>query len=236
MRSTIQKQTSLIARYCLAAVVLLALLGPLAQKGRGDFSLQDDEWLTVNSFHDRGYLYDTSRVFIVTGGLVHEFHALESSAVNIVGGSVDEWFYAGGSSVVNITGGSVNELHATDSSTVNLSGGIVSRLEVSGHSMVTFYGRNFSVGEGLLLFGDRVVGAGLLTGEWFDGTPWAVNIAGDTISATILVTSDSEPNPICAGYPAMDFDRDCKVGFSDLAIFLTHWLECNLEPPSACWE
>lgn len=42
--------------------------------------------------------------------------------------------------------------------------------------------------------------------------------------------------PFCVEYPAMDFNGDCKVDFSDLAIFLTHWLECNLDPPSACWE
>lgn len=40
----------------------------------------------------------------------------------------------------------------------------------------------------------------------------------------------------CTEYPAMDFNKDCKVDFRDLAIFLDSWLECNLDPPEACWE
>lgn len=42
-----------------------------------------------------------------------------------------------------------------------------------------------------------------------------------------------EPEPSC---PEMDFNGDCKVDFKDLAIFAQSWLECNLEPKSACWE
>ena len=42
--------------------------------------------------------------------------------------------------------------------------------------------------------------------------------------------------PICTEYPAMDFNDDCKVDFQDFAIFSQSWLECNLDPPEACWE
>lgn len=42
-----------------------------------------------------------------------------------------------------------------------------------------------------------------------------------------------EPEPFC---PEMDFNGDCKVDFKDLALFTQSWLECNLEPKSACWE
>jgi hypothetical protein len=42
-------------------------------------------------------------------------------------------------------------------------------------------------------------------------------------------------SPTCTAYPAMDFNHDCKVDFADLAIFLDSWLECNLDPPEACW-
>jgi len=42
--------------------------------------------------------------------------------------------------------------------------------------------------------------------------------------------------PICQERPAMDFDKDCKVDFTDLAIFCEGWLECNIEPRDACWE
>ncbi len=42
------------------------------------------------------------------------------------------------------------------------------------------------------------------------------------------------PTPICTEYPVMDFNRDCKVDQLDLDIFMEHWLECNLDPISAC--
>ncbi len=37
-------------------------------------------------------------------------------------------------------------------------------------------------------------------------------------------------------YPVGDINLDGKVDFVDLAIMASHWLECNLDPPSACWE
>ncbi|MBW8041575.1 MAG: hypothetical protein FVQ85_16485 [Planctomycetes bacterium] len=41
---------------------------------------------------------------------------------------------------------------------------------------------------------------------------------------------------VCTEYPAMDFNKDCKVDFEDFALFTQSWLECNLDPPEACWE
>ncbi len=41
---------------------------------------------------------------------------------------------------------------------------------------------------------------------------------------------------VCTEYPAMDFNKDCKVNFEDFARFTISWLECNLDPPQACWE
>ena len=42
--------------------------------------------------------------------------------------------------------------------------------------------------------------------------------------------------PVCTEYPVMDFNKDCKVDFEDFALFAKSWLDCNIEPPSACWE
>lgn len=42
--------------------------------------------------------------------------------------------------------------------------------------------------------------------------------------------------PVCTEYPAMDFNKDCKVDFEDFAQFAKGWLDCNLDPQSACWE
>lgn len=31
-----------------------------------------------------------------------------------------------------------------------------------------------------------------------------------------------------------DLNNDCRVNFEDFAIFMSHWLECNLSPSNAC--
>jgi len=235
-------------------VAILALLGPLAQKGRGDFELWDDFQFTVKSGHQGGALHERSGAFIVSGGSVTHLGASDSSTVGISGGYVQElgaggsstvnisagevghWFLAAGSSAVNITGGSVSSFSATGSSVVDISGGSVSSVQASDYTVVTLHGRNFSVGDGLLLFGDRVVGGGILSGEWLDGTPWAMNISANIFTATLLAIPESAHKPFCVKYPHMDFNHDCKVDFADFAIMASSWLECNLVPESACWE
>lgn len=51
-----------------------------------------------------------------------------------------------------------------------------------------------------------------------------------------FVTIIDESAPVCTAKPAMDFNDDCKVDFADFAIFCMSWLDCGLDPPSACWE
>jgi len=183
------KQNSLITRYCLAVVVMLALLGPLAQKGRGDFVLYDNEQLTVNSYHNQGTLYDTSRASIVSGGTVYSLYAYDSSVVDISGGN-ETWLSAYNSSTTNISGGSVSGcFSAYDSSTVNISGGYISNLYAKGSSLTIFYGQNFHGFLGLVLNGDHVLCEGVLSGEWMDGTLWSVNIQQNDPTATILAVS-----------------------------------------------
>jgi len=277
------KQNSLITRYCLAVVVMLALLGPLAQKGRGDFVLIDNQQLTVNSSHNQGTLFDTSRAFIVPGGYVYSLYAYDSGAASISGGFVrdlytcnfsdvdissgnvnnlyahdfsdvdisggymysldarnsstvsisggnvggygDGYLYAYDSSTVDvsggyvyglsaynfstvnisggtisylynassvsISGGSVGTLYAYDSSTVSISGGSITYLYAYDFGMVTFYGQNFHIGDGLSFDGERVLGTGMLSGEWMDGTRWAVNVADNYPTATILAIPET---------------------------------------------
>jgi hypothetical protein len=310
----------------LFVVAVLALLGPLAQKGLGDFILWNDEQLTVNLYHNQGTLYDRSHAFIVPGGSVSNLYSYDSSIVNISGaanhsggyvshlctynysvadisgGFVDSFdahdfsdvnfsggfvnslhasacdsstvsisggsmsgldaydsstvnisggdiaggygggnLYAYDSSAVDISGGFVRYLYACDSSTVNISGGSITNLNAYGFygyssPTVIFYGQNFRVGSGLAFDGERVLGTGMLSGEWMDGTRWAVNITTNGPTATILAIPESEHRPFCVKHPRMDFNGDCKVDFADLAIMASSWLECNLVPQSACWE
>lgn len=52
------------------------------------------------------------------------------------------------------------------------------------------------------------------------------------IYAMVLYGSDV---PQCLLKPLGDLNGDCKVDFTDFAILSSHWMECNLNPPSACW-
>jgi len=183
---------------------LVGLLGPLAAESQGDFALQGDEQLTVDSYHYKGTLYDTSCASIVSGGQVHQLYAYDTSTANISSGSVYSIFtrnfsvvdISGGSthdldarnsSVVNISGGSVSWIYGYDSSAVNVSGGSISDLHVYNYSTITLYGQNFRGSSSITFDGRRVLGTGMLSGDWMDGTPWAVNIFENDPTATILV-------------------------------------------------
>ena len=233
----------------------LALVGPLAGEGRGDFELHGDEQMTVDTSYYEGGLYDQSRARIVSGGSVtfslcayhfsavdisgngyvkahHAYNsstltisggsvdglvATDTSAVDISGGSVNYTLHAYNCSTVDISGGSVGDLLASDSSAVDISGGSVavlranssSAVDISGGSVVdlyaydtstvTFHARDFSVASGLSLDGDRVQGTGILSGEWFDGKRWAINIRTNDATATILAI----PEPATLGLLAV---------------------------------
>jgi hypothetical protein len=43
-------------------------------------------------------------------------------------------------------------------------------------------------------------------------------------------------HPVCIEDVPGDANNDCKVDFADFAIMAAYWLQCNLEPASACWE
>jgi hypothetical protein len=164
----------------LFVVAVLALLGSMAQKGRGDFVLYDNEQFLVNFYHNQGTLYDTSRAFIVTGG------------------SVDECIWTYDSSAVDVSGGSVYILNAYDFSTANISGGGVSYLYAYNSSTVIFHGQNFSASGGLHFDGNRVLGTGILSGKWMDGTPWEMSVVQNDPTATILAVPES-PTPKYSG-------------------------------------
>ncbi len=53
------------------------------------------------------------------------------------------------------------------------------------------------------------------------------------IYATVLFGPDV---PQCLSMPRGDFNGDCKVDLQDFSIFMQDWLECNLDPPEACFQ
>jgi hypothetical protein len=72
----------------------------------------------------------------------------------------------------------------------------------------------------------------------------------DTVAEAIAAGGNCE-GPLCVSPPALDIDGDCRVGmyelialfdawldpkdFFDFAELANHWLDCGLDPPSACW-
>jgi hypothetical protein len=40
---------------------------------------------------------------------------------------------------------------------------------------------------------------------------------------------------LCDGLSEADLNEDCKVDFSDFALFAAEWLDCNMDPESSCW-
>ncbi len=40
---------------------------------------------------------------------------------------------------------------------------------------------------------------------------------------------------LCDGLSEADLNEDCKVDFSDFALFAAEWLDCNMDPQSSCW-
>jgi len=138
---------------------------------------------------DTIFAYNTSSVDISGGSYSNAVNAEDASNVDISGGS----FYnmrAYGTSRVEISGGNIPYLFVRDTSSVDIYGGHVAVLFAFDNSVVTFVGTDFLATNGLSLAGDEVVGQGILTGKWLDGTPWSTNISSHGSGATIRVTPE----------------------------------------------
>ncbi len=132
------------------------------------------------------YSYSSGVVVDISGGYVNTLRPLKGSITNIFGGEVGG-FQMKDNSIVNVFGGKVGSLTSHAAGTVNLSGGQFGPggIRVLGSGVVTFHARDFRISGGLSLSGARVLGTGSVSGEWFDGTYWEVNIKDNHASATI---------------------------------------------------
>ena len=129
------------------------------------------------------YPRDTSIVNI-SGGEIPHLQTYSTSSVDISGGDILQ-LYAQDTSSVDISGGGISMLWAYQASNVTFSGGGISTLRTYHTSSVTFQGYDFRATAGLRLEDELVLGTGVLSGKWFDGTPWIVNISRNDASATI---------------------------------------------------
>jgi hypothetical protein len=132
-------------------------------------------------------------------GAVSIIYTFESSTADISGGAVNS-FGATGFSTVHISGGSIDGLYAMSSTTVDISGGSMNYIYSRDFSTITFYGQNFLASDGLILDGWLVLGgAGTLAGEWFDGTPWSVDILMHMPNATVFAVPIPAPGAFVLG-------------------------------------
>jgi hypothetical protein len=161
---------------------------------RADFTLHGNEQLTVNSWHSEGFLYDTSQVFVVSGGTVTGLLAYDNSSVTISGGTVNTLESQGnsqvtissgsavtcrarGSSHITKSGGSSNALWALESGHVTMSGGSASAMFALDSGQITM-----SIGSLSSDLGAQHNGQITMTGGTVGGQVYAYNNSQVTIS------------------------------------------------------
>ncbi len=66
------------------------------------------------------------------------------------------------------------------------------------------------------------------------GNTYNIRIAGNNTQVGDYSVTVSKPK--CLGEIVGDLTGDCKLDFADFALMVANWLECNLDPPEACWE
>jgi hypothetical protein len=147
------------------------------------------------------YVYDSSTL-LVSGGSLYHVYLNQNSHGSIFGGSVSGlWTYdnstlsvQGGSisnlfprnnAIISIKGGTISSISALGNAAISLSGGSPNNIAAGGSSTFIFHASDFRVTGGLSLsqidlIGGvpqyRVVGTGVLTGTWADGSGFITNI------------------------------------------------------------
>jgi hypothetical protein len=69
-----------------------------------------------------------------------------------------------------------------------------------------------------------------ITGGLYNGDDFALAAPGDPLITVVVAP------PVCSGPAIGDLSGDCKVDLADFAILASNWLNCYLDPPSACQE
>lgn len=137
------------------------------------------------------------------------------------------------SSVVHIEGGILNEgPQLYDMATGIISGGIVG----------TSDGADIRDNSSLMIIGNNItkrpytttrVREGEVTGNWESGASFSILLEPNSYSR---VQIQSPSAALCTNPPSNDLDDDCVVSMSDFQMLAADWLDCGLQPQSACWE
>jgi hypothetical protein len=201
-------------RWVVGCAVLVLLALAMVGVTQAAIVLSNNEQITIDApYPGEMTPHDTSHAFIVPGGSMYNVYAYDASTVDVSAGSVPYNLYTFNTAVVsmsdgfvgtvlaydtsefNILGGAVPWLYARSSSKVDVSGGSINYLIANNSSAVTLNARDFQLGIGLTVAGDRLLGTGILSGKWMDGTPWRVEIVENDSEATIRLQDGTVPEP-----------------------------------------
>jgi len=134
--------------------------------------------------------YNNSRLSISDGIISKLMVPNDDATVDVSGGGLYA-MEALGQSVISISGGTFSDhVWARNSSTLNMTGGAASKLRAYENSTITIHGYDFRTTGGLVLDGESVLGTGVLTGKWMDGTAWVMSIETNQAGATILAVPE----------------------------------------------
>ena len=202
------------------------------------------------------FCYDDSRIEILGGVYVKRvdpwtdntyFNLYDNGVIDIYGGDFESSsFRLYNNANLNIFGGNFLQGSIDPDNKheynciINISGGIYNWdhiIRVQGGSTLNLYGLDFrSLDFGLTIGSDnRVSGHGRLSCKWFDGSGTVVTLS-NTYGVIYLHYEPLTENPYCTASIAGDLDNNCKVDMNDLAILVSNWLKCNIDPQTACWE
>ena len=74
-------------------------------------------------------------------------------------------------------------------------------------------------------------------GHFYEPAPNGGRINQGAYGGTVYASkSPYGPEPYCTERIPGDANGDCRIDFADFAIMTSYWLNCNLEPQSACLE
>ena len=208
--------------------------------GGEDSEFNDSTVVTVSS--DNATLHGSIRFrdnsqFNLSAGSVFWVSAEGCSRIIVSGGIIeaaidtgDDYAEICSNRKIQISGGTVESLEIGQPSTVTISGGSIGNIQGDHSSKIKIVGYSLNV----IPYGGTS-GNGQVTGNWNNHNPFSIDL-WDERTYSMIELYDGVIPPVCVSIPESDLNGDCKVNFNDFSKMATEWLNCNLDPPSACWE
>ncbi len=135
-----------------------------------------------------------SSSFLLDGGNASIVNVSDSTSTDMRGGQIHSLRAERNASLV-MSGGGINSLELFGQVSADVTGGSIFELRAFDTSIINLHGYDFVAGSGLTIIGTEVTGTGQLSGRWFDGTDWNINILSNGEDATINVV----PEPASLG-------------------------------------